>query len=261
LNTGTISGEASTVGGIAGTAESVIHSFNMAEIRGKDDLEGIIGEMSYSVDTTIQNCYNIGTITGDYNFGGIVASASTNKALYVTDCYNHGTITANNNKGALLGYISSPRKKPILTNTYYLLGSADRGIGTGVAEYEECVVTILEPRPLHELLSETIKKMTGDSVDLTFTIGKELLNKIIKVMESFYKLLEELAASEGSGDIKYELYTAIRDTFVMDSIFDFVGELLAGDDVKVITPIETQTMNDDMPYLKVIYGSGVYWVC
>jgi len=48
--------------------------------------------MSYSVDTTIQNCYNIGMIAGKYNVGGIVASASTSKALYATDCYSHGTI-------------------------------------------------------------------------------------------------------------------------------------------------------------------------
>jgi len=134
----------------------------MAEIKENNNLGGIIGRMSYYMDTTIQNCYNTGMISGNCYAGGIIPSTSTSKSLYVTDCYNHGTITANSSKGALLGHVYSSGKKPILTDTYYLLGSADKGIGTGVAEYEECVVTILDPRPVLALLSETIKKLIID---------------------------------------------------------------------------------------------------
>ena len=115
----------------------------MAEIKENNNLGGIIGRMSYYMDTTIQNCYNTGMISGNCYAGGIIPSTSTSKSLYVTDCYNHGTITANSSKGSLLG-------------------SADKGIGTGVAEYEECVVTILDPRPVLALLSETIKKLIID---------------------------------------------------------------------------------------------------
>lgn len=75
---------------------------------------------------TVTNCYNSGTVAGSNRVGGVCGLNFGN----VTNCYNTGSVTGTNNVGGVCG----GNYDGTVTNCYYLIGTANSGIGSGSGE-------------------------------------------------------------------------------------------------------------------------------
>ena len=132
-NTGSVSGSAGGVGGIAGDTSSstITNCYNTGSVSGDRYVGGIAGSAS---DSTITNCYNTGSVTGSYNLvGGIVGYASST----ITNCYNTGSVTGSNYVGGIAGHAYSST----ITNCYNtgsVIGSDNRG---GIVGYASSTIT------------------------------------------------------------------------------------------------------------------------
>ena len=114
-NTGSVTGNDTYVGGVAGYASGTItNCYNTGSVtsistRSNSSVGGVAGYAS----GTITNCYNTGAVTGSYNYvGGVVGSASSST---ISNCYNTGAVTGSYNYvGGVVGSTSSST----ITNCY-----------------------------------------------------------------------------------------------------------------------------------------------
>lgn len=135
---------------------------NYGEIRGKDETDGITGNMGYN--TSVSSCLNNGNITGNQNVGGILGFtelgtigacanfgtvranearaggiAGTDRGGWISDCFNAGSVSAGSMCGGIAGnlYVST------MINTLSVgKVSADENVGTVVGAYDwSCTLT------------------------------------------------------------------------------------------------------------------------
>ena len=139
--TGNIIG--ASIGGICGyISESTIYNcYNTGYVTGKaigSLAGGICGNLH---DSYISNCYNAGMIqiTESYNAGGICGYAEAT----IVNCYNIGSITGstdNRNIGGICGWAVSEAS---ISNSAYLVGSAEKGIGGYINE--DAIISLAAP--------------------------------------------------------------------------------------------------------------------
>lgn len=101
-------------GGIIGTAIGIIqikNCYNEGDVSLKCSVGGIVGCISISGVSYIENCLNTGNIRGwvtkDWGNGGIVgdlASASNATRFYIRNCGNEGNVTTGDGSGSNKGY-------------------------------------------------------------------------------------------------------------------------------------------------------------
>lgn len=121
------SAERSYVGGICGLnyqGGTISSCSNGARVVGSENayVGGIAG---YNFSGRIRDSYNAAKITGTINVGGITGVNRDDST--VSSCYNVGTIEGGDtDTGAIAGVNSG-----VVTNTYYLEETAEKGIGTG----------------------------------------------------------------------------------------------------------------------------------
>lgn len=83
------------------------------------------GIAGYNYSGRIRDCYNAAKITGVSNVGGIAGVNREDST--VSGCYNVGTIEGGDlDTGAVVGANTG-----VVTNTYYLVETAEKGIGSG----------------------------------------------------------------------------------------------------------------------------------
>lgn len=152
------------LGGICGSHNGVkiINCFNKGKITGKYEYKPdassacyIGGICGYSYKP-VENCYNTGEIYAHYSPGGIVGSGSGK----INNCYNTGTITAGSSgmAGAITGLNYGD-----VTNTYYLEGSAEKGIGGGTITGSAVTTakTAAEMKTLANTLNTNVAQIAG----------------------------------------------------------------------------------------------------
>ena len=124
-NTGNVAGS-SKVGGVCGeNSGTVTNCYNTGSVTGGSEVGGVCG---YNRGT-VSNCYNSGSVTGTdiWFIGGVCGG---NAFGNVTNCYNTGSVTGTGDYvGGVCGYNSAT-----VTNCYYLIGTANSGIGSGSGE-------------------------------------------------------------------------------------------------------------------------------
>ena len=133
-NDSVVSGNDSSVGGIAGSAGKVINCYNSGEISNISWSVGGIAGSGYDV----YNCYNTGVVTGVNNVGGIVGSGAAQNCYNsgsifgtgdgvsgivgnghdVYNCYNTGSVEGANYVGGLLGSIGISSSMSTIKNSY-----------------------------------------------------------------------------------------------------------------------------------------------
>ncbi len=126
-NTGEITG-GNRVGGIVGSSNGTVQDcYNTGNISGENNIGGITGKI---YEGTVTNCYNTGKIHGNYA-GGITGG---NEGA-VKNCYNTGNISGESDidLGGAIGWNDGG----IVTNCYYLKGTAENGIGEGDGDATE----------------------------------------------------------------------------------------------------------------------------
>ena len=102
VNTEVVAKEVKSVGGIAGTVESIKDSTNSGKIMGKSYVGGIIGGF-YSGDGDVVNCINSGMVIGTSDrIGGIAGQLTQN----IETCKNTGKIIGKGLVGGIAGIAS-----------------------------------------------------------------------------------------------------------------------------------------------------------
>ena len=154
------------VGGIVGQNLSKIKlCYNCGKVINNNvsdgyDVGGIVGQNGREAEESsktiiIENCYNTGSVGGNRaRSGGI---AGWNVGSTVNNCYNIGTVKANSKYGSIVGsnnelYIG------FVTKAYFLLGTANNGIGIG--------------------MGDAISKTRDEIKPLATTLGSEFINDV-----------------------------------------------------------------------------------
>lgn len=117
------------VGGLCHNDSLIDKCFNDGNINSVDTEQyghagGIVGDLCRASNVT--NCYNTGNIDGAETVGGIVAYTFGGTGE-ISNCYNIGNITGNSQVGGILG---GDGASYVITNTYYLINTASKGVGT-----------------------------------------------------------------------------------------------------------------------------------
>lgn len=90
FNRGTVIGD-TRVGGVAGTANSVINSYNTGSVSGNDFVGGVTG-----LGVDLINSYNSGKVSGNFCVGGVIGRQNAmdpDGQTSVSNCYNAGDVT------------------------------------------------------------------------------------------------------------------------------------------------------------------------
>lgn len=132
------------VGGIVGAMAqygSIVEKcYNIGDIEGTSSIGGIAG--SHGRSSKIENSYNIGNVKGETGVGGITGK-SYGSAGSITNSYNIGKVQGSTEIGGIIG--GNPNSL-IITNAYYLTGTADKDQGnlggTELAKDKEYISTI-----------------------------------------------------------------------------------------------------------------------
>ncbi len=108
--TGTIKGEASYAGGLAGEAFIVLNCYNKANINNtKIQYSTVVGTAGIvgMIRQKISYCYNEGDITYLGYGGGIVGYDDSSQKQSFENCYNKGNVISQNGKagGGIIGYL------------------------------------------------------------------------------------------------------------------------------------------------------------
>ncbi len=121
--TGKLSG--SYVGGISGTnTNSITKCYTSATISGTDNLGGISGRNA----GTTNNCYSTSTLSGTSQYVGGISGYNSST---ISNCYATGTVSLSSTYGSV-GSICGHSSTSSVRNSYYLSGTAGKGIGTGL---------------------------------------------------------------------------------------------------------------------------------
>lgn len=112
-------------GGVVGYVDgsgTVTNCYNTGTVSSSETYTG--GVVGYVGGGTVTNCYNTGAVTGSSRTGGVAGYVSGST---VTNCYNTGTVSGSIYIGGVVGNNASGGT---VQNCYYLVGSAEKGIGT-----------------------------------------------------------------------------------------------------------------------------------
>lgn len=144
------------VGGICGTSQGsasvsalITGCFNSGNVSAPNrQVGGIVG--LNSTYASVSKCYNTGSVTAKSRASGICGNSN---GLLIEDCFNAGIITANEDAGGICGYLNmgsisnahnygkivgtdagavcgeNQAGNTAITNTYYLAGTASKGVG------------------------------------------------------------------------------------------------------------------------------------
>ncbi|WP_164914298.1 S-layer homology domain-containing protein [Aminipila luticellarii] len=197
-NTGEINGKYS--GGIAGSNEGDIQQcYNKGKIIADSEAGGIVAYQNTG-GGRIHECYNVGNVTSNSNAGGI-AGLSKDK---IFNAYNTGDIKATNTAGGLVGLNYAlvqrsynvgdvdgdsgigaliGRNRAKLINCFWLLGTANAGIGYEDSGSEKSIVMVLSKEQLSgqlkvkldngfQLLTSYLNNKAGSEV-WTYTYSTE----------------------------------------------------------------------------------------
>ena len=127
------------VGGIAQYGRIIEKCYNIGDIEGTSSIGGIAG--SHGRSSKIENSYNIGNVKGETGVGGITGK-SYGSAGSITNSYNIGKVQGSTEIGGIIG--RNPNSL-IITNAYYLTGTADKDQGnlggTELAKDKEYIST------------------------------------------------------------------------------------------------------------------------
>lgn len=125
-NTGSVSANASGIGGIVGTSDdgagellTIECCCNEGSISGGGAVGGIIGWDGDSY-TNIENCYNRGAISGEMNIGGLVGTCYAYGTCAYVNCYNAGAVSGTENVHPFIGRNVYEDHQPNVENCYYL---------------------------------------------------------------------------------------------------------------------------------------------
>lgn len=137
------------VGGIAGVCEGTIEKCgNTAEVTGKKNVGGIVGQAGYYKDNipadckqaSLANCYNAGAVTvknvtGAMYGGGILGNSQYSSS---TNCINTGVINGNGKlSGSIYGFAATSGNQTEFLNCYYLAGTNTADQMTGCTPYTD----------------------------------------------------------------------------------------------------------------------------
>lgn len=122
-NSGKISAAVSTSGGIVGgNYGDVTSCYNTGNVTGDYYVGGLTGFN----DSTVKNCYNLGKISGQSQVGGVIGY----NAISMENCYNAGGVVGVDEIGSVSGY----SEDAIMTNCYYLEGTAEEKNASAVSK-------------------------------------------------------------------------------------------------------------------------------
>ena len=142
-NTGSVTGTGNNVhvGGVCGwNDDSIFNSYNVGSITGTGQSAHVGGVCGYSKGGSISNSYNAGSVTGTGQsayVGGVCGYSELPNPLStispISNSYNAGLVTGGD--GAKVGGVCcnlySNNDYNVITNSFYLAGTATSGIGGG----------------------------------------------------------------------------------------------------------------------------------
>jgi len=120
-NAGIVNG-LENVGGVAGRISGIMsNSYNTGSVRGTYYVGGVAGWNNFG---TVTNSFNTGMVNGNSRLGGVVGE-------------NGGTVTNSFNSGAIIGQsfvggVVGENFGGLVTNNYFLSGTATLGMGGGI---------------------------------------------------------------------------------------------------------------------------------
>ena len=103
----------------------VKNCYNTGSVNGSIEAGGVVGLNSGG---NVENCYNIGEVSGRYVGGVVGLNSSGDSSASVTNCYNTGEVSGKTRVGGVVG---QNNVSGIVTNCYFLKGTAEKGIGSG----------------------------------------------------------------------------------------------------------------------------------
>ncbi|MFV0581606.1 MAG: fibronectin type III domain-containing protein [Parabacteroides gordonii] len=132
-----------SIGGICGNiSESTIYNcYNTGYVTGKKIYSLAGGICGNPYDSYISNCYNAGMIqiTESYYAGGICGQGK----VTIVNCYNIGSITGGTDNRYIGGICGSAMVGTSISNSTYLIGSAEKGIGGYINE--DAIIPLTAP--------------------------------------------------------------------------------------------------------------------
>lgn len=131
-NTGNVTGEGNSVGGVVGGAVNIVTKcYNTGTIVSKGIGGGIVGTCGTKNPQDISLCFNAGTVQAPENEGGISGYlGAQGYAAKENKCYNKGKVIctqSNTGRGEIIGKMASDAT---VTNSYYFTNETSRyGVG------------------------------------------------------------------------------------------------------------------------------------
>lgn len=113
---GTVTGTASSIGGLAGRADGLIsRSYASGNvISSGSSVGGLVGDL-YREEAKVEASYAIGTVEGTSYVGGLVGSAYRS---LITDCFASGSVIGGDEVGGLVGELSGSGGAVMVENSY-----------------------------------------------------------------------------------------------------------------------------------------------
>ncbi len=120
-------GSASHAGGVVGYVSqgTVAGCYNTGRVIARSSGGGVAA-FTYN-ESRFENCYNAGQVSSSVRAGGLVGWVSGTLVSELVNCYNSGVVSAGSYTGAIAGEVGDAGI--VLTNVYYLEGSAAAAIG------------------------------------------------------------------------------------------------------------------------------------
>jgi|GEM_PF-1663761 len=134
FNSGTVQGTGYGVGGLVGVGDRgfvLQRSFNTGAVSGATDVGGLVGVLRGN-NSRVANSFNTGAVSGTDMVGGLVGLGHDN--FSVTNSYNTGAVTRISGTSERIGSLVGETRLPgTVTTSFFLAGTAARGIGLGAA--------------------------------------------------------------------------------------------------------------------------------
>ena len=153
IDTKTLAG--GLIGLCAGGNVSIYNSYNAGNIKGSDNIAGIVG--TSAGNTEIVNCYNSGNLSGIYlNIYGIVGGNSSNSTnTIIKNCINVGTLIADQGYGSYYAIADANR---IAYNSYYLGSERYTTSQKGISKTAE----EMQSKEFWQLMNEYVQQNDSD---------------------------------------------------------------------------------------------------
>ena len=160
-----------SIGGLVGrNSGTVTGCYNTGNVTGDTYVGGVIGGTGGD-RSVMMNCYNTGTVKGTMAVGGVIGWCYlTGKAV---SCYNTGAVTGATAVGGVVGENAFDSQYDldgiILTNCYYLVGTAEVGINN--QDLDQPAISVTEEAG--KLESKTAEEFADGLVTHLLQSGQE----------------------------------------------------------------------------------------